>query len=476
MSVSILKESKSVDWNYYDKFDGVNQKYLPRNGEGDTMATQLVTAVNKLVYRYYNDGDVYDNVHSGLVGWANDLSDYANWLWKHIPESKKILEKVFDMPGTDGYEEILKELADTLFDEKVINKYEENLTSGTVYDCDGPFEFEEDDYEEEDDYDYEEDEEEDDFEEESLDLKEERATRIRYKGYIIKGRKNEDGEEEFDVYKPSWDTDYAIWDGCSSVDEAKEWIDGDIEDSAEEESCDLDESISQDDLDEAKDYLHSNWGEDGDKVVEACSKVKPFNGNASEFLDHCTAHGGNWGGMLLSGVKKLYPEVYEAIPAKMGKSAWQCICYVLMLCGVDTSDGTQTEDLKKEGKEMVTKISENKKVVKESGELSVMRYSTQGGPNKPFPDGSAEGDLRGNNGVLTAEVSFAPGWSDEGDYIVEAHFNEDEDDDEVDTLSKVFSSGKEAINFAEVLLKEVTDSMYSTKKVARKYGMERSAD
>ena len=60
--------------------------------------------------------------------------------------------------------------------------------------------------------------------------------------------------------------------------------------------------------------------------------------------------------------------------------------------------------------------------------------------------------------------------------IVEAHFNEDEDDDEVDTLSKVFSSGKEAINFAEVLLKEVTDSMYSTKKVARKYGMERSAD
>ena len=54
------------------------------------MASQLVTAVNKLVYKWYNDGDVYDNIHS-LDNWANDLSSYANWPYKYIPESSDIL-------------------------------------------------------------------------------------------------------------------------------------------------------------------------------------------------------------------------------------------------------------------------------------------------------------------------------------------------------------------------------------------------
>lgn len=35
-----------VNWNYFDKFKGVKERYLPDRGEGETKATQIVTAVN----------------------------------------------------------------------------------------------------------------------------------------------------------------------------------------------------------------------------------------------------------------------------------------------------------------------------------------------------------------------------------------------------------------------------------------------
>jgi hypothetical protein len=44
--------------------------------------------------------------------------------------------------------------------------------------------------------------------------------------------------------------------------------------------------------------------------------------------------------MFLSGIEKLYPYVYAAIPDDMGATgneAFINIIYVMMLCGVDTS-------------------------------------------------------------------------------------------------------------------------------------------
>lgn len=57
----------SVDWGYFDKFEWADEKYLPCRGEGETKATQIVTAINKLVYKWYNDGDVFDNTHYLIV-------------------------------------------------------------------------------------------------------------------------------------------------------------------------------------------------------------------------------------------------------------------------------------------------------------------------------------------------------------------------------------------------------------------------
>lgn len=87
----------------------------------------------------------------------------------------------------------------------------------------------------------------------------------------------------------------------------------------------------------AQAQIITEWGNRGKRVIEECSRIKPFNGSSSEFLDYCVACGGNWGGMLLTGIRKLYPTVWSAIPNDMGSSAWACICAVLILCGVDTS-------------------------------------------------------------------------------------------------------------------------------------------
>lgn len=158
----------AVDWNYYDKFEELIDKYMPISGEGKTKATQIVTAVNKLVYKWYNDGDVYDNSYV-LEGWVNDLSDYANWLWEHT-EADEILDKVFKCYNNEQYEDLLKELADKLFIEEYLEKENEIEKIGTIYDCEGKFQFvefeeeeeeeeyDEDDYDEEEDYDEDEEE------------------------------------------------------------------------------------------------------------------------------------------------------------------------------------------------------------------------------------------------------------------------------------------------------------------------------
>lgn len=155
--------TESVDWDYYDKFEDLINKYMPDQGEGETLASQIVTAVNKLVYKWYNDGDVYDNVNSGLQGWANDLSSYANWLYKYAPgDVPQILKNIYGMGEESDYETLLKELADNLLDENLLDSLEKSK-QGSIYDCDGPFEFKE--YDEEDEDEWDEDEDEEDLEE-----------------------------------------------------------------------------------------------------------------------------------------------------------------------------------------------------------------------------------------------------------------------------------------------------------------------
>lgn len=136
----------AVDWSYYNKpiFRKIDKIYLPEIGEGETMASQAVVAVNKLVYKWYNDGDVYDNVNSGMSGWANDLSTYANWLAKYT-NAQPILVKIFECLDDSTYEDILKELADTILSKEYLQELSKKPKVSSVYEEQGEFKFSDED-------------------------------------------------------------------------------------------------------------------------------------------------------------------------------------------------------------------------------------------------------------------------------------------------------------------------------------------
>lgn len=130
-----------LDWDDFDKFDEVINKYMPDFGEGETKASQIATAINKLVYKWFNDGDVFDN--SVMQGWANDLSSYANWIYNnsYSAEVQAILWRIFATKTDKEYTQLLYDLCEKMLDPDYIDKYNLDKKVGTIYSCDGPFEF-----------------------------------------------------------------------------------------------------------------------------------------------------------------------------------------------------------------------------------------------------------------------------------------------------------------------------------------------
>lgn len=92
------------------------------------------------------------------------------------------------------------------------------------------------------------------------------------------------------------------------------------------------------DINDFAGIVYRLWGGDGIRIIEECEKATPFAYGIKEFLGkYCTVCGGDWGNMLLSGVKELYPSVWEAIPENMGNFSFVGITAVLNLLGIDTS-------------------------------------------------------------------------------------------------------------------------------------------
>ena len=133
----------------FEKFKNC-AKYLPNRGDGDSRGTQAATAISKLVYKWFNDGDVFDNTF-GLEGWANDISGSANWLYEYVKGTKDVIDSIARISTEDEYTELLYELC------KVVDPQIPDLLNepkvGDAYDEPGPFKFREksDDY---DDYDF----------------------------------------------------------------------------------------------------------------------------------------------------------------------------------------------------------------------------------------------------------------------------------------------------------------------------------
>lgn len=129
-----------ASWSSFDKYGPIIDKYMPSRGEGDTLASQAVTAVNKIIYKWFNDGDVYDNQYS-MKGWENDLSSYANWLYEHVQSTKAVLDEISECHDDKDYEELLDDLAYVVFNEDLLERLETSNKQDSIYNCKGPFEW-----------------------------------------------------------------------------------------------------------------------------------------------------------------------------------------------------------------------------------------------------------------------------------------------------------------------------------------------
>ena len=138
------------DWNDFDRFE---TKYMPDEDDGNTLASQAETALNRLVYRWFNDGDVYDNQH-GMTGFGNDISGSANWLANHFPGAKQILDRIYDIGSDeDKYEDILYDISCLVYDTPNLLDSLNNIPKiGCAYSEDGPYKSEYWDEDEEEDY------------------------------------------------------------------------------------------------------------------------------------------------------------------------------------------------------------------------------------------------------------------------------------------------------------------------------------
>lgn len=126
------------EWDEFSKDFPNSDKYLPTMGDGENMGTQAATALCKLVYKWFNDGDVYDNNY-GMEGWCNDISGSANWLYKYIPETREILDLIDEVSNDDEYTNLLYDLC-AVVDPKIPELLNEPKI-GDAYNEGGPFSF-----------------------------------------------------------------------------------------------------------------------------------------------------------------------------------------------------------------------------------------------------------------------------------------------------------------------------------------------
>lgn len=90
--------------------------YLPRSGEWETMATQLATAVCKIKYRYFNDGDKYTSLRC-----KEEVGTFAN----------RIHNNCFKLKRFDDYEDNLKYML--IMAISIIDSLKDTPAKGSVY-------------------------------------------------------------------------------------------------------------------------------------------------------------------------------------------------------------------------------------------------------------------------------------------------------------------------------------------------------
>lgn len=86
---------------------------------------------------------------------------------------------------------------------------------------------------------------------------------------------------------------------------------------------------------EASAFIIKEWEDRGKLIVDYIATLDITPKSLDSFWKHCIACGGDWSAMILTGIKELYPEIWDMIPDKMGKFAFSVLCEVLNLLGYE---------------------------------------------------------------------------------------------------------------------------------------------
>ena len=137
-----------------DRNEPLYSELVPGAGKADTVQGEMLRAINRIVYRYYNDGDEY------MRGYGTETAGPAHSFLVNANHPLKSLVSTLFSKGTD-YEQTIKDVLDAILDhvESRQGKYTPNNV-GNMFDYEPEFEDEEsyeddwddDDYYDEDDY------------------------------------------------------------------------------------------------------------------------------------------------------------------------------------------------------------------------------------------------------------------------------------------------------------------------------------
>ena len=109
----------------FEKFDKVFNEWVPDSGPAETVGGEIVRAVNKIVYRYYNDGDFID------VDYGKETCNPAARFILDVEESKPFVKcrELADVINThyyDNYEALLNEALEELIEKEELLSLAEN--------------------------------------------------------------------------------------------------------------------------------------------------------------------------------------------------------------------------------------------------------------------------------------------------------------------------------------------------------------
>ena len=120
--------------------------YVPREGDADSNFGQTLRYASRVIYRFYNDGDIYHAGNSYVneaMDWLKNNSDYdevfhvARKIDEYCKEHRSALRSYgyhssdYEGPVARGYDELMNELADAM--EEICRKKEVEDSGGYYY-------------------------------------------------------------------------------------------------------------------------------------------------------------------------------------------------------------------------------------------------------------------------------------------------------------------------------------------------------